>query len=79
MSAFSVSVPDYMIDDPARCAARRRALAEAIGASPDEDRCGSLYGYQLHHKHGEKPCDACRDARRRYAARTRSARKAAVQ
>ncbi|WP_044506210.1 hypothetical protein [Gordonia sp. KTR9] len=28
-------------------------------------QCGSTHGYRQHHKFGEKPCDACRDAKRK--------------
>lgn len=35
--------------------------------------CGSYGGYQRHKKVGEKPCDPCREANRRYHSRYRDA------
>lgn len=32
-------------------------------------RCGTISGWQGHHDHGEKPCDACAAAKARYDAR----------
>lgn len=34
--------------------------------------CGSYGGYQGHKKRGERPCDRCREANRRYMAEYRN-------
>jgi WhiB family redox-sensing transcriptional regulator len=38
-------------------------------------RCGTTSGYVTHYRHGEKPCDACREARSRYIADRRNKQK----
>lgn len=32
---------------------------------PTRAECGTTTGYRRHHKLGETPCDACRDAKRK--------------
>lgn len=37
-------------------------LPEVVVGSPSPQPCGTVAAYHRHHRHGEKPCQACRDA-----------------
>jgi hypothetical protein len=41
--------------------------------SRDDVRHGTSAGYDVHHRRGESPCDACRLAKKEYDARWRAA------
>lgn len=60
--------------DEARDTIRAHYGHEPLSAVRSLRPCGTLAGYQRHHKHGESACEECRAARRKYMLEYREAR-----
>lgn len=44
------------------------------GGRPRSAECGTPSGYTSHYYHGERPCEACKDAHREYRRAWRKAK-----